>query len=93
MARVEIEQSGRGGSIHYHEGMRTLTFYWEFGGADVVALLYGPSAAQWPERAPWAAARQQEIFDAVARDVVRQKVPGGRYSVDLTTGTIEIRGA
>jgi hypothetical protein len=58
--RVVIEEKGRGGSIFYYEGLRSLTFYWEFGGADVVALVFGPSAEQWAHLGPWASGRQQE---------------------------------
>lgn len=93
MKRVEITQDGRGGSIYYQEDDHTLTFHWEFGGGDTIALLFGPASAHWAASAPWAADRQEEIFDFVARDVVRQKVPGGRWSIDLNSGVIEIRGA
>lgn len=90
MTRVEITQSGRGGSIHYSEGEHRLTFHWEFGGSHVVVLIFGPAAAHWAAQAPWAAGRQEAVFDHVAREVLRQQLPGGGYSVDLKSGTIEI---
>lgn len=91
MKRVEITQSGRGGTILYHEGENSLTFHWEFGGGDAIALLFGPASAHWTAWAPWAPDRQAEIFEFVARDVVRQKAPGRSWSMNLDSGVIEIR--
>ncbi len=91
MKRVEITESGRGGVIYYHEGEHRLTFHWEFAGGDAIALLFGPEARHWDAQAPWAPGRQQEIFDFVAQDVVRRRVPGGSYTADLSSGVIEIR--
>jgi hypothetical protein len=93
LKRVEITQDGRGGSIYYQEDDRRLTFYWEFGGGDTIALLFGPASVHWAAAAPWGVERQQEIFEFVASDVARQKVPGGRWKIDLDSGTIEIRQA
>lgn len=89
---VEITTSGPGGSILYHEPPHSLRFSWEFALSPALALIFGPSRASWAQAAPWAAAdRYEEIFAAVAREVVRQKAPGRQFSVDADTGIIEIR--
>jgi hypothetical protein len=82
---VVIEQSGRGGSIFYREGENTARFSWEFAMPPAIALLFGPSP--WPG---WAAGRQAEIYAAVGAEVVRQKAPGGRFTMDLDAGMMEV---
>jgi hypothetical protein len=87
---VEITQSGPGGSVIYHEPPHSLRFSWEFAMPPALALVFGPSVRAWPLQVPWAAGRREEIFTAVAQEVVRQKASGRRFSFD-DTGTIEIR--
>ncbi len=88
--QVEITQSGAGGSIIYHEPPHSVRFSWEFAMAPALALVFGPSVTAWATEAPWAADRYEEIFNAVAREVVRQKAPGRGFSFE-DTGIIEIR--
>jgi len=87
---VEITQSGRGGSIYYHEGTRTISFQWEFAASPALAVIIGPSAAVWDQMHIWAAGRQEEIYDLVGAEVLRQKAPGYKFSADLANGTITI---
>lgn len=87
---VEITQSGRGGSIYYHEGTRTISFDWEFAASPALAVIIGPSAAVWDQMHIWAAGRQNEIYNLVGVEVIRQKAPGFRFDADLACGTIII---
>lgn len=89
--RVTITQSGRSGSVDYHEPEGHLSFYWEFGGGDTVALLWGGDAAAWSARHPWASARRREILERVAQEVVRQKAPTCRAEIDEVQGIITVR--
>src|SRR5262249_25099844 len=45
--RVEIQDSGRAGSISYHEGLHTASFYWEFASPPALAFISGPKASEW----------------------------------------------
>ena len=90
MASVEITQSGRGGSIIYREGDDEIRFDWEFAMEPALALLWGPTQAQWDAQFPWAAGRQSTIYDFVGREVVRQKAPDRTFECDLDSGTLEI---
>lgn len=90
MPRVDIGNGGRGGSITYGEGQHTASLYWEFALSPALAIVTGPRASEWDGACPWAAGRQAEIFEHVAVEVVRQKVPGSRYEIDLDSGTITI---
>ena len=89
-AEVTISENGRGGSIYYREGENTITFDWEFGGS-ALALIFGTAAEHWDKNYPWAVGRQAEIYDAVAKEVVRQRAAGHPFKIDLDTGDITIR--
>ena len=85
-----IEQDGRGGTIRYREGAHALSFDWELALPPAVVLIFGPNAAAWDARVPWAAGRQRAIYERVGADVVTMQVPGGSYVLDLDAGVIEI---
>jgi hypothetical protein len=89
-ARVEITQEGRGGGIRYLEDGHTISFDWEFAMSPALALVWGPSTAQWDTRYPWAAGRQQEIYEFVGSEIVRQKASDGAYEYDLERGELTI---
>ena len=89
IAEVTISQRGRAGSIAYREGAEAVTFEWEFGGS-VVALIWGTKRSAWDGSCPWAKGRQAEIYDFVAKEVIRQKAPNSRIEIDLDSGTITV---
>ena len=88
---VEIVQSGRSGSVNYHEPSGSISFYWEFGGGDVVAIISVGDPAAWNSRYSWAAERRREILERVAREVVLQKAPTCRADIDDGSEYIYIR--
>jgi hypothetical protein len=89
-ATVEITQSGRGGSIYYREGESSVPFDWEFALSPVLAEIWGTKAKIWDQTHPWAAGRQAEIFDFVAKEVVRQKTNDCAFEIDIYEGTIAV---
>ena len=89
-ASVEITISGRGGGITYREGANTIPFDWEFGMSPALALVWGPTSAQWNARYPWASGRQSAVYDFVGAEVVKQKAPGGAFEYDLEQGHLTI---
>ena len=73
MPRVEISDGGRAGSVTYRDGLlSSAEFYWEFGSSPALAIITGPKAQDWDRVCPWAAGRQAEIFEHVAKEVIRQ---------------------
>jgi hypothetical protein len=88
--RVDITQSGRGGSIRYVEGAHTIDFGWEFAMPPAIALIFGPGARGWDAAFPWAAGRQAAVYDVVGSEVVRQQASSGSYAVELGSGCITI---
>ncbi len=80
MAKVNIITKGRYGSIQYIEGSlfkkNTCEFYWEFGGADTIAIIWFPkSDTEWDKKYPWAAGRRMEIVKYMAEEVRKQQAP------------------
>lgn len=88
---VIIDQQGRGGAVNYREAGGSIPMSWEFGGNDVVAIIYFENEAVWRSRYPWAAGRRSEIVRRVAAEAVRQKAPGSRAEIDERSGWINLR--
>jgi hypothetical protein len=88
---VAVSEEGRSGHVRYREADGELSFYWEFGGGDVVAVVTVGTAEEWAQRYPWAAARRAEILRVVAAELVRQKAPTCRAEIDDTAGAIYLR--
>ncbi|MEO8068286.1 MAG: hypothetical protein ABI599_11390 [Flavobacteriales bacterium] len=90
---VRIEEQGRSGSVIYNDPAGSITFYWEFGGDDVIAIVTVGTADTWRQQHPWAVDRRADILRFVAHEVVRQKAPGSIAQLDDAAGYIHIRGA
>ncbi len=88
---VDISENGREGSVVYHDHEGSLTFYWEFGGGDVLATIGVGTGAEWSRKHPWAAARRTEILQRVASELIRQKAPTSRAEIDDLRGFINLR--
>jgi len=58
--------------------------------SPALALAWGPSRANWNTACPWAAGRQESVYDFVGREVVRQKAPDGAYEYNLERGELTI---
>jgi len=88
---VEVVESGRSGSIEYRESAGCISFYWEFGGGDTVAIIWVGDLALWGTRYPWAVDHRRAILEKVAHEVVRQKAPKCRADIDEQNGYIYVR--
>ena len=89
--RVEIVVNGRDGHIIYHEGPQAASFYWEFGGGGVVAIIHGGSSLEWRKKYPWAADRRPEIIDRIVEEAIRQKAPTCEADMNEKDGAIYLR--
>ena len=88
---VKVVESGRSGSIEYRESAGSISFYWEFGGGDTVAIVWVGDLASWSTRYPWAIDHRRAILERVAHEVVRQKAPSCRADIDEKSGYIYLR--
>lgn len=82
VGRVRITQRGPAAVIHYVEDGGSYDFAAEFGGGNVLLVIYAPrDDGDWAEKLPWAAGRRTEVLEQVARQVVRQKARGSKFVV------------
>ena len=88
--RVEVVVNGRSGSIGYYEGTSCISFDWEFGGGNTVAIIWVGEPSIWSTRYAWAVSRRGEILERVAQEIVRQKAPTCRAEIDEQNGYIYI---
>ncbi len=78
MAKINIIQKGPSGTVQYTEGWlkkNVCEFYFEFGGADIVATVWFPAEDKWDAKYPWASGRHKEIITFVAKEVHRTQAP------------------
>jgi hypothetical protein len=88
--KVDIEEKGRYGVIHYVEGAHKVRFDWEFSGGNSIVFIWGPKAEKWNDMYSWAADRRQLVFERVAESVIKQKAPSCKAKFDLNAGTIDV---
>lgn len=88
---VKIIESGRCGTVEYRESAGSMSFYWEFGGGDTVAIVSVGDLASWSSKYPWAVDQRGTVLERVAREVIRQKAPMCRSDIDEKGGYIYIR--
>jgi len=89
--RVEVPMGERDGYVGYYEGPHAASFYWEFGGDDVVVILHIGQSSGWSRQHPWAADRQREILERVTQEVIRQRAPTCKADIDEAGGYIYFR--
>ena len=82
---------GRDGYVGYYEGPHAASFYWEFGGDDVVVILHVGPSSEWSAQYPWAADRRRQILERVSQEVIRQRAPRCKADIDAAGGYIYFR--
>lgn len=87
---VEIVTKGRCGRIVYSQGQQVASFDWEFGGGEVVAIIYAGTATEWNQKHPWAAERRDLVLDRIISEVIRRKAPTCTATIDQN-GAIKLR--
>ena len=85
---VHVITRGRDGEILYIEKGNTCRFYWEILVGDAIIGVSFPKKDKWDTAIPWAAGRQDEIMQKVAREFVRKEAPG--HKVRWADGSFEI---
>jgi hypothetical protein len=77
--RIKVLNQGRSGKVQYVEGWlkkNVCEFYFEFGGADVIATIWLPKDdSAWDAAYPWAAGRRMEIVREMAGQVRKKEAP------------------
>lgn len=88
---VVVADDGRSGAVTYREPGSELRFYWEFGGADVLAIVQIVDRAAWGASTSPYAERRSEVLRFVADEVCRLRAPRARAEIDEALGVITLR--
>jgi len=88
---ITIKNMGRCGKIFYKEGAALLAFDWEFGGNDVVVMIWSTHREDWNEALPWASGRKEEILSRIATKVISGPGKGCKAEFDLKDTTIYLK--
>ena len=88
-SEVIISQRFRGGTLSYRSDGHEVPFDWECCGREAV-IIWGAKKRAWDVSYPWAAGLQSEIYDFVAKEVIRQRASTSTFKIDLESGTIII---
>ncbi len=78
--RVRFEESGRSGRVGFEGEGRSFGMYWEFGGADVLAIIDVPTVEKWEAQTGIPLEKRAEILDFIGRETVRQKISSRGYA-------------
>jgi hypothetical protein len=83
--KVDISQSGRGGSINYTENEQALRLDWEF--ATDGAYIFVPTPEKWDaywrsNNIHWARGRRQEILERVVEAVRDEKAQSAKVTLE-----------
>ena len=81
LRRVSFESYGREGAVIYHEGLKTITFYMEFGGSDVIFFLQIPSKNNWESVTGFDVNERDEIIKYVAENTQRHQAPSCYFEI------------
>jgi hypothetical protein len=88
---VTIKNIGRGGKIFYQEGAALLTLDWDFGGNEVIVMIWGAHREDWNQALPWASGRKEEILNRIATEVLSGPGKGCKAEFDLEDTTIYLK--
>lgn len=77
-----IGQDGRGGTIYYDNSYGSISFYWEFGGGDCIAIIFLPTDAEWRSAFGAAAEQKDQFLEYIGAEIIRQKAPGCQARVN-----------
>ncbi|HEV7927094.1 MAG TPA: hypothetical protein VGR14_17190 [Verrucomicrobiae bacterium] len=86
-----MPMGGPSGHVRYYEGASVASFYWEFGGGDIVAIIYIGQPSEWGKQHPWAADRRHEILERMIQEVIRQRAPTCKADIDEKAGYVYLR--
>jgi hypothetical protein len=80
--------NGRSGYVIYKDDIGELSFYFEFGGGNCIAVIDLPSVNKWENVTKRPVAERDAIINFVGRQAVNDQAHGGYYK--LTEAAIEI---
>jgi hypothetical protein len=82
---IDFVDEGRSGTITFRDAGGAQSFYWEYGGGDVVVIITACKDASS------SAARRNAILQRVANETIHKRAPGTVAEIDYAAGRILLR--
>ena len=81
IAHVAYDGQGRSGHVVFYRNDMTMHFPYEFGGGDALAIIDIPKVENWKKTTGLPLSDRDTILEFVAKRVVRDQAPKGRYLI------------
>jgi hypothetical protein len=82
--QVRIESQGRAGDIFITLDGGEVSFWWEFGGGNCIAMIQVPDSQQWKKQPPLNQYPRVEFLEALAAEVSALQCPGATHTMSET---------
>lgn len=79
IGHVGYQSDGRSGHVILYREDVVLQFYYEFGGADLLAYIMVPTAEHWVSQTGIPLEERKMVLEFIAKRVVRDQAPGHHY--------------
>lgn len=86
--KIDFINNGRSGYVVYEDGEGELKFYYEFGGADCVAIIFVPSVNDWTDITKRKLSERHDILNFVAEESLKIQAPNCKFVI--SDNSIEI---
>ena len=81
--QLEYYSQGRSGNILYKDELGSIKLYYEFGGADCIAIIFLPAHNEWKEF--WDKDSWSEAIDFIAKQVIIDQAPNCYFKIGAET--------
>lgn len=78
---LKYASDGRSGRVIYQDVFSELSFYFEFGGGNCVAIIDIPGPKKWEKETKRALADRESIVQFIAEKCRQDQVPDGYYKI------------
>ncbi|MBG9377496.1 hypothetical protein I5907_14725 [Panacibacter sp. DH6] len=79
--KLTYNNNGRGGTVVYSDAISEISFDFEFGGGNCVAIIFIPAEQHWCASTQRTLDERAAIIDFVAKQSLADQVSGGYYEV------------
>lgn len=86
--KIEYINQGRGGYIVYKDNLSEFKLFFEFGGADCIAIIYIPSIVDWSIKTNKPLSDRLQVLTFIAEQAIKDQAPNSYYR--LSESCIEI---
>ncbi len=83
--KVSFSNDGRSGHVFYESPAGKFSMYYEFGGGDVVAVIYVPGAEQWVAKTGIPLEKREAVLNYIGNETVAQQTKNGSFKLSANS--------